>query len=79
MKTTKVRFHTWYWGNYCTAPAGIELPEGFELYDEEKHGWKNSEEHKAGKKQMPEERECRLEGVVHKEYIVNEQKRRKNK
>ena len=40
----KVRFTTWYWGNYCYSKSGKNLPKGFELYDEEKHGWKNSEE-----------------------------------
>lgn len=49
-KRIKVRFHTWYWGNYCMALPSAKLLEGFELYDEEKHGWHNSEEFKRGKK-----------------------------
>lgn len=48
----KIRFKTWYWGNYEIADR---LPEpwpgqepDWELYDEEKHGWHNSEEAKLG-------------------------------
>jgi hypothetical protein len=48
----KVRFKTWYWGNYClcTEKQAKNLPEGFELYCENSHGWKNSEEWKIYKK-----------------------------
>jgi len=49
MKLDKVRFYTWYWGNYCWAKPNEKLQPGFELYVEEKHGWQHSEEYKAGK------------------------------
>lgn len=47
----KVRFHSWYWGNYCLATnkEAKNLPTGFELYNEELHGWHNSEEFKLHK------------------------------
>lgn len=45
----KVRFKTWYWGNYCTMKKSQPIPWGFELYNEDLHGWKNSEEYKNGK------------------------------
>ena len=48
----KVRFHTWYWGNYCLAKEGATLPWGLEPYSEEQHGWKNSIEWK--EEQRPE-------------------------
>jgi len=49
----KVRFETWYWGNYCLAPNEMKLPKGFEEYNEKDHGWENSEEFKLyGTRQM---------------------------
>jgi len=44
----KVRMPTWYWGNYVTHHC---VPSGFELYQEEKHGWIHSEEYKSGMKE----------------------------
>jgi hypothetical protein len=45
----KVRFKTWYWGNYCYAPKKMKLPQGFEDYNEDLHGWHNSEDFKNGR------------------------------
>lgn len=41
----KIRFKTWYWGAYCIY-NGKAIPEGFEEYSEELHGWQHSEEFK---------------------------------
>jgi hypothetical protein len=50
----KVRFITWYWGNFClaTKKESEALPKGFEIYNEDLHGWKNSEEWKERKKEQ---------------------------
>lgn len=70
MKKVKVRFRTWYWGNYCLAPVNAILPEGFELYDEDKHGWKNSEEWILKRKPQYEERQINtLESIIKTTYI----------
>ena len=72
----KVRFKDWYWGNYCMAPENAVLPIGFEPYDEEKHGWHNSEEFKVyGKKQYqdPDEHACNIETVINTTYIKRRQ------
>lgn len=47
----KIRFRTWYWGNWIwEGESGYTLDQdGFELYEEEKHGWQHSEEAKNGK------------------------------
>lgn len=48
----KIRRLTWYWGNYIEVkafPTGIDAAD-YELYDEEKHGWHHSEEHKVMEK-----------------------------
>jgi len=44
----KIRYKTWYWGKYVIeGENGFSInQEGFELYDEEKHGWQHSEEYK---------------------------------
>ena len=54
MKKAKIRYHTWYWGNYILegdmldgSRITLDL-DGFERYDEDKHSWKNSEEFKSG-------------------------------
>lgn len=49
----KIRLNTWYWGNWVyEGEHGFKLSEkGFELYDEEKHGWHHSEEYKNGQKE----------------------------
>lgn len=49
MTKRKIRFRTWYWGNFVLeGEGGFTLEQdGFELYDEEKHGWHNSDEFKA--------------------------------
>ena len=68
----KVRFKTWYWGNYCIAEKNDILPPGFEEYSEELHGWHNSEEFKLrGKPQYKsaDEREDTLKSVLGTSYI----------
>ena len=46
---TKYRYKTWYWGKFTTMKEikseGWNLKD-FEVYDEELHGWHNSEEYK---------------------------------
>jgi len=55
---TRYRYPNWYWGRYITKQgrtkwvdeSGKEYPSTkvnlseMEIYEEEKHGWKNSEE-----------------------------------
>ena len=69
----KVRFKTWYWGNYCLAPENMALPEGFELYDESLHGWHNSEEFiQHGKPEyMKDGTTDRIESFLESSYYVN--------
>ncbi len=67
----KVRFHTWYWGNYCLARKEDSLPWGFEPYSEELHGWKNSEEWRLKQEPMytpPDYREMMLEEFTKSSY-----------
>lgn len=75
MSRVKVRFTTWYWGNYCLAlPKDAKaLPKGFEIYDEEKHGWKNSEEFKNGKEEPYGHETDTLESVLGSTYIRRKQ------
>jgi hypothetical protein len=63
----RVRFKTWYWGKYCLATnsEAKNLPKNFELYNEELHGWHNSEEYKTG---LPEY-ESEIKGIKLKEVI----------
>jgi hypothetical protein len=55
MQKIKIRFKTWYWGNFIYSGSKMDgsivtlETSGFEIYDEEKHGWKNSEEFKNGR------------------------------
>ena len=44
----KIRFKTWYWGKWVyDGDEGFSLSQpGFELYDEDRHGWQHSEEYK---------------------------------
>lgn len=55
----KIRYKTWYWGNYVYSGATVDSSRvtlnssGFELYDENTHGWHNSEEYKTGYKLEP--------------------------
>jgi hypothetical protein len=44
--TRRIRYHTWYWGKFVLEGTdGFSLEQdGFEVYDEERHGWHNSEE-----------------------------------
>lgn len=55
----KIRYKTWYWGNYTLeGQHGFTLKlEGFEEYNEELHGWKNSEEFKTGYRLTPYNKE----------------------
>lgn len=72
MEKIKVRFKTWYWGNYCFASKkeSENLPDDFEVYNEDLHGWKNSEEFKLyGKSQYQTgEEEGNLESFVNSSY-----------
>lgn len=60
MKKVKIRFHTWYWGKWTWSGTNFggsvvtEKTSGFELYDEEKHGWHHSLEYKNGQLKPPE-------------------------
>jgi hypothetical protein len=76
----KVRFTTWYWGNYALATKAecANLPQGFELYDEQKHGWYNSEEAKRGKKQYKTEHEDLFSAVYNSSYVTNYFKNQRN-
>lgn len=78
----KVRFETWYWGNYCIAPNNMELPKGFELYNEKEHGWENSEEFKLhGKSQMiyddykPDHIKVFIESSYYKSWVKKNSRR----
>lgn len=74
----KVRYTTWYWGNYCLANPNEELPEGFEIYNEDLHGWKNSDEYKIQGKEEPYPIEVRtptLKEVANSSYIQNHKAR----
>jgi len=44
----KIRYKTWYWSKWVlNGQLGLNLgDENVELYDEERHGWHNSEEYK---------------------------------
>ncbi len=45
----RIRYKTWYWGNFILAmalPTGVDA-DSWEVYDEEKHGWHHSEEARA--------------------------------
>lgn len=48
----KIRYKTWYWGKYILNGQYLDgnritlKDRDFEIYDEEKHGWHNSEEFK---------------------------------
>ena len=50
----RIRYKTWYWGNWVWEGSSLDnsvvtlQTEGFEEYDEEKHGWHNSEEFNRG-------------------------------
>lgn len=56
-KKVKIRLNTWYWGKYIYEGQSLDgskitlKSDNFELYDEEKHGWHNSEEYKNGRKE----------------------------
>ena len=65
----KVRFKTWYWGNFCLADENEKLADGFEIYDEEKHGWKNSEEFKRGRPEPHESTISNYRDIVETSYI----------
>lgn len=51
MKRIKLRYKTWYWGKYVLEGDKLDGSiitrdtDGFELYDEDQHGWHNSEEY----------------------------------
>jgi len=49
MTSLKYRYKTWYWGKYTTI-SEIKKEKwninDFEIYDEEIHGWHNSDEYK---------------------------------
>lgn len=59
MTKVKLRYRTWYWGKWIwsgTKVSGVMVTEhttGFELYDENKHGWHHSEEYKNGQLKPP--------------------------
>lgn len=44
----KIRYKTWYWGKFVfNGEHGFSLKtEGFEIYNEETHGWHHSEEYR---------------------------------
>ena len=48
-KKELVRYKTWYWGKFITIVEAKKIDPNlvdFEEYNEEKHGWHNSEEFK---------------------------------
>ena len=60
MKRVKIRLESWYWGNYYWSDSAIVKKNHwaigkschgykFEEYNEEKHGWHNSEEYRNGR------------------------------
>lgn len=63
--TKKYRYPNWYWGNYIQwqdrrwvnhngqtfPPMQVDLKE-MEEYDEQRHGWHNSEEAKKGQEKF---------------------------
>lgn len=65
----KLRFFTWYWGNYCVADEDEEIPFLFELYCDEHHGWHNSEEYKLkGEKNLPCDRDMTLKEMMNSSH-----------
>lgn len=70
----KVRFFTWYYGNYCLAnkTQASNLPDGFCLYDDELDGWHNSEEYKRGKIEPYQNQEKdTLDYFMNSSYYIN--------